>query len=159
MSEDPLSPQGSGSLFVQTETPSTGEGPARPHRRRRRRRRRGGGRPPSANGAPERLDELAVAGPERPVEGVLYLPPRDNAPGVLVSATRNYLPTPSDPLAPRDVVAREGLEAGAMITGVAVEGSRPVLRSASRRSKAWSPRPFASGRTSTSSSRSTPTTT
>jgi transcription termination factor Rho len=128
MSEDPLSPQGSGSFFAQTETPSTGEGPARPHRRRRRRRRRGGGRPPLANGAPERLDELAVAGPERPVEGVLYLPPRENAPGVLVSATRNYLPTPNDPLAPRDVVVREGLEAGAMITGIAVDGSRPVLR-------------------------------
>ena len=128
MSEDPLSPQGSGPFFAQTETPSTGEGPARPHRRRRRRRRRGGGRPPLANGAPERLDELAVAGPERPVEGVLYLPPRENAPGVLVSATRNYLPTPNDPLAPRDVVVREGLEAGAMITGIAVDGSRPVLR-------------------------------
>jgi len=131
MSEDPLSPQGSGSVFVQTETPSTGEGPARPHRRRRRRRRRGGaGRPPFANGAgaPERLDELAVTGPETPVEGVLFLPPRDNAPGVLVSATRNYLPTPSDPLAPRDVIVREGLEAGAMISGVAVDGSRPVLR-------------------------------
>jgi transcription termination factor Rho len=128
MSEDPLSTQGSGSFSAQTETPSTGEGPARPHRRRRRRRRRGGGRPPLANGASERLDELAVAGPERPVEGVLFLPPRDNAPGVLVSATRNYLPTPGDPLAPRDVVVREGLEAGAMITGIAVEGSRPVLK-------------------------------
>ena len=128
MSEDPSSPQGSGSFFAQTETPSTGEGPARPHRRRRRRRRRGGGRPPLANGAPERSDELAVAGPERPVEGVLFLPPRDNAPGVLVSATRNYLPIPTDPLAPRDVVVREGLEAGAMITGIAVDGSRPVLK-------------------------------
>jgi transcription termination factor Rho len=131
MSEDPLSPQGFESVFVQTESPSTGEGPARPHRRRRRRRRRGGAaRPPFANGAgaPERLDELAVKGPERPIEGVLFLPPRDNAPGVLVSATRNYLPTPSDPLAPRDVIVREGLEAGAMISGVAVDGVRPVLR-------------------------------
>ena len=128
MSEDPFSTQGSGSFSAQTETPSTGEGPARPHRRRRRRRRRGGGRPPLVNGAPERLDELAVAGPERPVEGVLFLPPRDNAPGILVSSTRNYLPTPSDPLAPRDLITRESLEAGAMITGIAVEGSRPVLK-------------------------------
>jgi transcription termination factor Rho len=129
MSEDPLSPQDSGTVFVETESPSTSEGPARPHRRRRRRRRRGGaGRPPFANGAPERLDELAVTGPERSIEGVLFLPPRDNAPGVLVSAARNYLPTPSDPLAPRDVIVREGLEAGAMISGVAVDGTRPVLR-------------------------------
>jgi transcription termination factor Rho len=128
MSEDPSLSQGSGSFSAQTENPSTGEGPARTHRRRRRRRRRGGGRPPLANGAPERLDELAVAGPERPVEGVLFLPPRDNAPGVLVSSTRNYLPTPSDPLAPRDLIVREGLEAGAMITGMAVEGSRPILK-------------------------------
>src|SRR5206468_7678497 len=92
MSEDPLSPQGSGSVFVQTETPSTGEGPARPHRRRRRRRRRGGGgggRPGFANGAPDRLDELSLTGPERPVEGVLFLPPRENAAGTLVSAKSN----------------------------------------------------------------------
>ncbi len=128
MSEDPLSSQGSGSAFVQTETPSPGEGPARPHRRRRRRRRRGGARPPFSNAVSERLEDLPVSGPERPVEGVLFLPPRENAPGALVSAKSNYLPTPGDPLAPRDLIAREGLEAGAMITGIAVEGGRLVLR-------------------------------
>ena len=134
MSEDPLSRQGSGSVFVQTEIPSTGDAPPRPHRRRRRRRRRGGGgggggRSGFANGAQERFDELPLTGPERPVEGVLFLPPRENAPGALVSAKSNYLPSPNDPLVPRDLITREGLEAGAMITGVAVEGGRPVVKS------------------------------
>ena len=133
MSEDPFSRQGSGSAFVQTEIPSTGnDQPPRPHRRRRRRRRRGGGggggRPGFASGAPERLDDLSLAGPERPVEGVLFLPARDNAPGVLVSAKANYLPLPADPLVPRDLVARETLEAGAMISGIAADGGRPVLK-------------------------------
>src|SRR5258706_2190210 len=94
MSEDPFSTQGSGSFSAQTETPSTGEGPARPHRRRRRRRRRGGGRPPLANGGPEKLDELAVAGPQRAVGRVLFLPPRDKPPRRPVSAPLNYRPTP-----------------------------------------------------------------
>ncbi|MEO8431454.1 MAG: transcription termination factor Rho [Acidobacteriota bacterium] len=71
---------------------------------------------------------MAAAGPERAVEGVLYLPPRDNAPGVLVSSKANYLPTPRDPIVPRDLITREGLEPGALITGFAVDGSRPVLR-------------------------------
>ena len=137
MSEDPFSRQGSGSAFVETEIPSTSNDQSpRPHRRRRRRRRRGGGggggggggRPGFASGAPERLDELSLAGPERPVEGVLFLPPRENAPGALVSAKANYLPSPSDPLVPRDVITREGLEAGAMIRGVAAEGGRIVLK-------------------------------
>jgi len=107
-----------------------GDGQPRPHRRRRRRRRRGG-RPGgfSGNGAaPERADELAAAGPERPVEGVLYLPPKESAPGVLVSAPTNYLPTPRDPLVPRELIAREGLEAGALIGGFAADGTRPVVR-------------------------------
>ena len=47
---------------------------------------------------------------------------------MLVSAKANYLPTPRDPIVPRDLIAREGLEAGAAIAGMAVEGSRPVLR-------------------------------
>src|SRR5215831_15845889 len=133
MSEDPFSRQGSGSAFVQTEIPSTGnDQPPRPHRRRRRRRRRGGGggggRPGFASGAPERLDEMSLAGPERPVEGVLFLPPRENAPGVLVSARANYLPSASDPLIPRDLITREGLEAGAMITGIAADSGRPVVK-------------------------------
>jgi transcription termination factor Rho len=135
MSEDPLSRQGSGPAFAQTEVPSTGDQPSRPHRRRRRRRRRGGGgggggggRPGFPSGGPERLDELSLTGPEKPVEGVLYLPPRENAPGVLVSASRNYLPLPNDPLVPRDLINRESLEAGAMITGLAVDGGRPVVK-------------------------------
>ena len=37
---------------------------------------------------------------ERAVEGVLYLPPRDNSPGVLVTAKANYLPSPKDPIVP-----------------------------------------------------------
>src|SRR5262245_36346427 len=131
MSEDPLSRNGSELAHVQTETPSTGDQLPRPHRRRRRRRRRGGGgggRPGFVQGGPERLDELSLTGPERPVEGVLSLPPRENAPGVLVAAKANYLPSPNDPLVPRDLVTRESLEAGAMIAGVAVEGGRPVLK-------------------------------
>src|SRR5262249_30521292 len=119
--------QGSGSVSIQTETPFTGETPGRPHRRRRRRRRRGG-RPPGGNGAFERIDPVSLSGPERPVEGVLSLPARENAPGVLVSARANYLPSPRDPLVPRELVTREGLEAGAMITGIGVEGGRPVLK-------------------------------
>jgi transcription termination factor Rho len=131
MSEDPLVPQISTSVSVQTEGPSpTGDGAPRPHRRRRRRRRRGGGRPPGANGGAglERTDELAAAGPELPVEGVLFVPPKESAPGVLVSARSNYLPTPRDPLVPRDLIQREGLEAGALVTGFGVEGSRLIVR-------------------------------
>jgi transcription termination factor Rho len=143
MSEDPSNPENSLSFSVSAERPTPvgpadrpgGEGQPRPHRRRRRRRRRGGGggggRPGgfSGNGgAAERVDDLTAAGPERPVEGVLYLPPKENAPGVLVSSPRNYLPTPSDPLVPRELIAREGLEAGALIAGFAADGTRPVVR-------------------------------
>jgi transcription termination factor Rho len=144
MSEDPSNPENSLSFSVSAERPTPvgpadrpgGDGQQRPHRRRRRRRRRGGGgggggRPGgfSGNGgAPERVDELTAAGPERPVEGVLYLPAKETAPGVLVSSPRNYLPTPSDPLVPRELIAREGLEAGALIAGFAADGTRPVVR-------------------------------
>jgi transcription termination factor Rho len=136
MSEDPSNPENARSFSVSAERPASigpaergGEG--QPRRRRRRRRRRGG-RPGgfSGNGAaaPERVDELAAAGPERPVEGVLYLPPKESAPGVLVSAPTNYLPTARDPLVPRELIAREGLEAGALIAGFAADGTRPVVR-------------------------------
>ena len=143
MSEDPSNPENSLSFSVSAERPTPvgpadrpgGEGQPRPHRRRRRRRRRGGGggggRPGgfSGNGgAPERVDDLTAAGPERPVEGVLYLPPKETAPGVLVTAPRNFLPHPSDPLVPRELIAREGLEAGALIAGFAADGTRPVVR-------------------------------
>ena len=74
------------------------------------------------------MDEVAAAGPDRAVEGVLFLPPKETAPGILVSAKNNYLPTPKDPIVPRDVITREGLEAGALITGFAADGNRPVLR-------------------------------
>src|SRR5215831_10281825 len=138
MSEDPLTPEGFASVEVQSENPSRADNPApdggpRPHRRRRRRRRRGGrggGANGSGQGAPgfDRADEVSAAGPERPVEGVLYVPPKENAPGVLVSARANYLPSPKDPLVPRDLIHRENLEAGALIVGTAVDGQRPVLR-------------------------------
>jgi transcription termination factor Rho len=59
---------------------------------------------------------------------VLSLPAKDSAPGVLVSARANYLPSQRDPIVPRDLVAREGLEAGALISGFASDGGRPVLR-------------------------------
>jgi transcription termination factor Rho len=134
MSEDPLTSVSAPppsvpaeSAPIHTESPTPAEGPHRPHRRRRRRRRRGG-RPGSGNGAPERADELAAPGPEKPVEGVLYLPAKENAPGVLVTARANYLPSHRDPIVPRDLVAREGLEAGALVTGFAADGGRPVLR-------------------------------
>jgi transcription termination factor Rho len=74
------------------------------------------------------VDEVAAAGPDRAVEGVLFLPPKETAPGILVLAKNNYLPTPRDPIVPRDVITREGLEAGALITGFAADGNRPVLR-------------------------------
>src|SRR5437868_10624885 len=140
MSEDPLVPQFPPSVSIQTESPGSGEGAPRPHRRRRRRRRRGGGggggggRPPGPNGGGgqggpssyERVDEVAAPGPDRPVEGVLFLPPKETASGILVSAKNNYLPTPKDPIVPREVINREGLEAGALITGFAAAGNRPV---------------------------------
>ncbi|HTY43042.1 MAG TPA: transcription termination factor Rho [Thermoanaerobaculia bacterium] len=139
MSEDPLSPESLTSVEVQPESPSPAEGPAsdghdRPHRRRRRRRRRGGrgGGPNGGGGGShpgfDRADEAAATGPERPAEGVLSVPAKENAPGVLVSARANYLPSPKDPLVPRELINREGLEAGAFVTGFAADGNRPVLR-------------------------------
>jgi transcription termination factor Rho len=74
------------------------------------------------------VDELAAAGPEKPVQGVLYIPPKESAPGVLVASATNYLPTPKDPLVPRDLITREGLEAGALIGGFAADGARPVVK-------------------------------
>jgi transcription termination factor Rho len=136
MSEDPLNPENFSSVSVQTEAPSrsegsvSGDGDPRPHRRRRRRRRRGGrgGGPAGGGGTPERVEDVAASGPERPAEGVLYIPPKENAPGVLVSARANYLPSPKDPLVPRELINREGLEAGALISGFVAEGSRPILK-------------------------------
>jgi transcription termination factor Rho len=137
MSEDPLAPESAAPVSVQTESPSgptPGNGPSngepRPHRRRRRRRRRGRSGGGGGGGAPgvERAPELTATGPEHPVEGVLYLPPKETAAGVLVSNKANYLPSPRDPLVPRELVTREGLEPGALIAGVAVEANRPVLR-------------------------------
>jgi transcription termination factor Rho len=144
MSEDPVVPPLPESVSLPAETPGSGEGsPAgRPHRRRRRRRRRGGGgggggggqRPGGGNGAPggaydTRIEEAATAaGPERPVEGVLLLPAKETSPGVLVSARTNYLASPRDPLLPRELVNREGLEAGALVSGFAVDGNRPIVR-------------------------------
>jgi transcription termination factor Rho len=136
MSEDPLTPEGLASVSVQSEPPSSegglADGQPRPHRRRRRRRRRGGrGGGPHGNGGGaqgERSEDLAATGPERPVDGVLYIPPKENASGVLVSAKANYLPSPKDPLVPRELIQREGLEAGALIAGYAADGGRPVLR-------------------------------
>jgi transcription termination factor Rho len=143
VSEDPLVPPVSASsISVQTESPGPGDGGSRPHRRRRRRRRRGGGggagsgagRPsgPNGSGEAERGDEIAASGPERPVEGVLYLPPKESAPGVLVTAKANYLPSPRDPIVPRDLISREGLEPGAFISGFAVDGSRTIVRRVER---------------------------
>jgi transcription termination factor Rho len=142
VSEDPLVPPVSASsISVQTESPGPGDGGSRPHRRRRRRRRRGGGgagggggRPPGPNGSgeAERADEIVASGPERPVEGVLFLPPKESAPGVLVTAKANYLPSPRDPIVPRDLISREGLEPGAFISGFAVDGNRTVVRRVER---------------------------
>jgi len=137
MSEDPLTPESFTSVEVQPESPSHAEaqGPdGQPrHRRRRRRRRRGGRGGPNGGGGSaavgsERPEEVSATGPERPAEGVLFLPPKDNAPGVLVSAKANYLPSPRDPLVPRELINREGLEAGAFVSGLVVDGNRPVLR-------------------------------
>ena len=108
MSEDPLTPGNLTSVSVQTEASAQSEGAPgadgqpRSHRRRRRRRRRGGrgGGQPGGGNAAERPDDLSAVGPERPAEGVLFVPPKENAPGVLVSARANYLPSPRDPLVP-----------------------------------------------------------
>jgi transcription termination factor Rho len=133
MSEDPLTPESFTSVEVQPEGPSQAEahgpdGQQRSRRRRRRRRRGGRGGPNGVAAGFERPEEISSTGPERPAEGVLFLPPKDNAPGVLVSAKANYLPSPKDPLVPRELVNREGLEAGALISGLVVDGNRPVLR-------------------------------
>ena len=140
MSEDPLTPESLASVSVTSENSSHSEGPlsgdgqARPHRRRRRRRRGGRGGQPGGTGGNgggasfERPDEVSAAGPERVVEGVLFLPAKESAAGVLVSAKANYLPSPKDPLVPRDLINREGLEAGAFLSAIAVDGSRPVVR-------------------------------
>ena len=136
MSEDPLTPESLTSVSVQTEASSQaepslpGDGQPRPPRRRRRRRRRGGRGGGQPAGAPsfDRTEDLSASGPERPAEGVLSLPPKENAPGVLVSAKTNYLPTAKDPLVPRELIQREGLEAGALIVGLAADGGRPVVR-------------------------------
>jgi transcription termination factor Rho len=138
MSDDPSTPGNSESVSIGTAVASPdpverGQGDVRdrPHRRRRRRRRRGRGGPPQqgGNGSPERAEEVSSSGAaEAPVEGVLYLPPKETASGVLVSARANYLPSPRDPLVPRELVNREGLEAGAAITGFAGGGGRPVVR-------------------------------
>src|SRR5262249_45183973 len=116
MSEDPLIPESPTFVDVQPESPSHGEGPSsdgppRPHRRRRRRPRRGG-RGAGSNGggggaaAVDRAEDFSATGPERPVEGVLYVPPKENAAGVLVSARANFLPSPKDPLVPRELINR-----------------------------------------------------
>src|SRR3981081_2111036 len=134
MSEDPLTPESLTSVSVQTEPSSHGEpspsgdGQSRPHRRRRRRRRRGGrggGQPGGGASSFGRTEDLSASGPERPAEGVLFIPPKENAPGVLVSAKTNYLPSPKDPLVPRELIQREGLEAGALLVGAAARGGRP----------------------------------
>jgi len=57
--------------------------------------------------------------------GVLSLPEKGS--GVLVSAKNNYLPTPHDPLVPRDLAEREGLLAGVTVAGRVGGGSRPTL--------------------------------
>src|SRR5262245_15537078 len=112
MSDDPLTPENAASVSFQTDNTARGEGSAssenpgggngqpapmpgegfpRPHRRRRRRRRRGGGgRGPSAGGGFARPEELAVSGPEHPVEGVLFVPSKERAPALLVSSRANY---------------------------------------------------------------------
>ena len=57
--------------------------------------------------------------------GVLSLP--EKGAGVLVSAKNSYLPSPHDPVVPRDLVEREGLLPGVTITGHASSGGRPTL--------------------------------
>src|SRR5690242_2409490 len=112
MSEDPLTPGNHSSVSVSTDTAprseggAPGDGPPRGRRRRRRRRRggRGGGPQGAPGGGYERPEELSASGPERPVEGVLYVPPRDNAAGVAADGGRPVL---------RKVETIEGMEPGA----------------------------------------------
>ncbi|HET7453285.1 MAG TPA: transcription termination factor Rho, partial [Thermoanaerobaculia bacterium] len=105
--------------------------PRKSRRRRRGRRRRGGGgggNPPAAHpAATDSAVHPAGGGPavETTAAGVLSLSEKGS--GVLVSAKNNYLPTPHDPLVPRDLAEREGLLAGTTISGRVSGGSRPNL--------------------------------
>jgi len=111
---------------------------------------------PARHGGPKRLDEVAVAGPERPVEGVLFLPPRTR-PGRPVSATRNYFDPRADPLAPRDGGRPGGPGKPGDDRGDRGRGTgRSETRREDRRPRARGLSPAASFM---SSSRSTPTTT
>ena len=105
---------------MEAEHEQPGNHPA-DHVRRRGRRRRRRRRPA--------FPEAAIPGPRTEpasrVEGVLYLP--EKGAGVLVSARNNFLPTPQDPLVPRELVAREQLAAGARIVGEAAGDHRPTL--------------------------------
>jgi transcription termination factor Rho len=110
---------------------TAGAVPRKSRRRRRGRRRRGGagaaaGAPPGAAPGPAELAS-GEAGPsvETQATGVLSLPEKGS--GVLVSAKNNYLPTPRDPLVPRDLAEREGLLAGVTITGRVGGGNRPTV--------------------------------
>jgi len=107
---------------------TAGAVPRKSRRRRRGRRRRGGagpaaGLPPGA--APELASADAGASVETQAIGVLSLPEKGS--GVLVSAKNNYLPTPRDPLVPRDLAEREGLLAGVTIAGRVGGGNRPTV--------------------------------
>ena len=69
--------------------------------------------------------EVRTAAVESEATGVLSLPEKGS--GVLVSAKNNYLPTPHDPLVPRDFAERHGLLAGVTISGTVSGGGRPTL--------------------------------
>lgn len=104
----------------QTQVPGTG-----PHRRGRRRRRRRSGRRPGAGAPSSQTSEAPQTGPSSPAEGILSLP--EKGPGALVTARNNFLPTREDVQVPRELVARDGLAAGARIVGTASGGSRRTL--------------------------------
>ncbi len=103
--------------------------PRKSRRRRRGRRRRGGGGAGAPSTPPPGAAESAAGDAGRSVEteatGVLSLPEKGS--GVLVNAKNNYLPTPGDPLVPRDLAEREGMLAGVTVSGRVSGGSRPTL--------------------------------
>ncbi len=141
MSEDPLTPESLTSVSVQTE-PSSRESPHSRVTVSRGRIAVAGAAAVAAGAAEVEAAAAPAAGapgferrrrpvggrPRAPGEGVLYVPPKENAPGVLVSSKANYLPSPKDPLVPRELIQREGLEAGALIVGMAADGGRPVVK-------------------------------
>jgi len=94
-----------------------GDRPMGRRRRRSRHRRREGGGGPRIEGQPLPPSVDIPVGELAPTSGVLYL--KNNGTGILVKAENNFVPTPGDPIVPRNMVERLHLQAGLLIGGSA----------------------------------------